>query len=72
MQHIGKYLIGAGILLLVIGIVLYFSGNKLNWLGNLPGDFKFKSGNVQIYFPLTTIVIITIVLNLILWLIRKL
>ena len=71
MQQTGKILIVAGIILVIAGLVIYFAGNKLNWLGHLPGDIRIEKENVRIYFPVTTMILISVVLSLILYLIRK-
>ncbi|MFA6924834.1 MAG: DUF2905 domain-containing protein [Bacteroidales bacterium] len=71
MQNTGKTIIIIGIIIIVIGLIVYFFGNKLNWFGNLPGDIKIKKENFSLYFPITTMVLISIILSLILWLIKK-
>lgn len=65
----GKWLIIAGIVLIVAGVILHF-GVKIPWLGKLPGDFHFKSGNATIYIPLATSIVLSLLLSLILYLIR--
>jgi len=55
-----------------VGLIVYFAGNKLSWLGHLPGDIRIEKENVRIYFPVTTMILISVVLSLILYLIRKL
>ena len=71
MPQTGKILINAGIILIIAGVILYFPGNKLGWLGHLPGDIRIEKENVRFYFPITTMIIISIVLSALLWLIRK-
>lgn len=71
MQLIGKYLIMAGLFISIAGLILYLFGNKLSWIGNLPGDIKIERENVKIYFPITTMILVSIVLSLLVWLIRK-
>ena len=71
MQQAGKFLIVAGIILIIAGLIVYFAGNKLNWLGHLPGDIRIEKENVRFYFPITTIIILSIVLSAIVYLIRK-
>lgn len=68
----GKYivLIGAGIVL--IGIVIYFFHDKLHWIGRLPGDIRIEKENFRFYFPITTMIILSIVITLIVRLVRKL
>ena len=62
-MSIGNWLIGAGITLVLIG-VLYKLG-MLNWFGNLPGDIKYEGKNTKVYFPIVTMISISIVLSLV-------
>ena len=62
-MSIGNWLIGAGITLVLIG-VLYKLG-MLNWFGNLPGDIKYEGKNTKVYFPIVTMIIISIFLSLV-------
>jgi hypothetical protein len=71
MQLNGKILIVIGLLILIAGTVIYFAGNKLSWLGHLPGDIHIEKGNFRFYFPVTTILIINIVAILIIKLIHR-
>ena len=64
-----KWLITAGILLLVAGLLWPWLA-KLG-LGRLPGDIVIERGNSRFYFPVTTSIIVSLVLSLILWLLRK-
>lgn len=72
MNQIGKTLIIIGIILVVAGIIIYFAGDKLNWLGRLPGDIRIEKENTRFYFPITTMIILSIILSLIMWIFRKL
>ncbi|MDP4224412.1 MAG: DUF2905 domain-containing protein [Bacteroidota bacterium] len=72
MEQTGRILIIAGILLIVAGIIVYFAGDKFGWLGHLPGDIRIVRENVRFYFPITTMIIVSVVLSVILYLIRKL
>jgi hypothetical protein len=71
MTHIGKVLIIAGIILVIAGVIIYFAGNRLNWIGHLPGDIRIEKENVRFYFPVTTMIILSIVVSFIIWIIRK-
>jgi uncharacterized membrane protein len=62
----GKWMILAGLLILVAGLVLYFFYPWLQWLGRLPGDIRIEKENFRFYFPITTMILISILLNL-LW-----
>ncbi|WP_223274589.1 DUF2905 domain-containing protein [Salibacter halophilus] len=60
------------VLLLIVGALLFFLGDKLSWLGNLPGDIRIERENVKIYIPITTMILLSVVLSAIIWLLRKL
>ena len=72
MSLLGKYILLVGIFLVIVGLVLWFFGDKLSWLGNLPGDIKIKRDNFSFYFPITTMIMVSLILSFILWLVRKL
>lgn len=63
MNDIGKTLIGIGIALVVLGALFSLCG-RLPWLGRLPGDIDIKRDHFRFYFPLTTCVIISVVVTL--------
>ena len=67
---IGKTLIIIGLVLTAMGIALLFIP-KLPWLGKLPGDIAFKKDNFQFYFPITTCIIISIILTIFFYLFKK-
>jgi Protein of unknown function (DUF2905). len=71
MQFLGKILIIAGIVVVIAGIIFYYAGDKLSWLGHLPGDIRIERENFKFYFPITTMIIISVLLSLILKLIQK-
>jgi len=69
MADIGKVLIGFGVLLIIVGGLLMLSGSfggKVPFLGRLPGDIHIQRENWSFYFPLTTSILISVVLTLIL------
>lgn len=72
MQPIGKYLIIGGLLLIILGVLFWLFGNKFNWLGNLPGDIKIEKGNFKFYFPVTSMLIVSIALSIIIRIVRRL
>ncbi|MBK7636939.1 MAG: DUF2905 domain-containing protein [Saprospiraceae bacterium] len=69
-QDIGKWIILAGILIAIGGIIWYFFGDKLGFLGNLPGDFKVEKENFRFYFPLTTLILISVLINIIIRIVK--
>ena len=68
----GKSIILAGAVIILVGLVVYFFGDKLHWLGRLPGDIRIegKDGG-GFYFPVVTCIVVSIVLNLLIVLIRR-
>ncbi len=67
-----KTLILIGIVIISLGIILYFFPNAFKWFGNLPGDFKSKGENASFYFPLTSMIIVSILFNIVLRMFRYL
>lgn len=67
----GKYimLIGGGIVF--IGVIIYFFHDKLHWIGHLPGDIRIEKENFRFYFPITTMIVFSIILTLIISIVRK-
>ncbi len=70
MESFGKALIFFGILLVVLGFV-FSVGVKIPWLGQLPGDIYIRRENFTFYFPLTTCLLISLILTLVLYLFRR-
>lgn len=66
----GKMLIGIGIVLILIGMIMTV-GPKIPWIGRLPGDIAIQRDNFSFYFPLTTCIIISILLTLLFYLFRR-
>jgi hypothetical protein len=67
-----KFLIVVGLVLLAAGLMMHYSHflSFLN-LGRLPGDIRIRRGNFSFYFPLTTCLLLSILLSLILYIFRK-
>ena len=71
MTEIGKILIFFGGLLLVVGVLFLLLGRTHLPIGRLPGDILYRGKNTTFYFPLTTSIIISIVLSVVLYLISR-
>lgn len=67
---IAKNLIIFGLFLTVLGVILLFA-NKIPFLGKLPGDILIKKENLTFYFPLTTSIVVSLVVSLILLVFQK-
>lgn len=62
--------IAAGLVMVVIGLIALAGG--LSWFGNLPGDIRYRSNGTRVYIPITSMILISVVLSIGLALIRRL
>lgn len=67
----GKWIIIAGVLILLIGVVIYFFHDKLRWIGRLPGDIRIERKNFRFYFPFTTMLLASVVVSLLIRIIKR-
>jgi hypothetical protein len=67
----GKWVIVIGIFIILAGVIIYFFHDKLHWIGRLPGDIRVEKENFRFYFPITTMVIFSLLLTLIIQLIKR-
>ena len=67
----GKYIIIAGVVIVLLGVIIYFFHDKLNWIGRLPGDIRIEKENFRFYFPITTMILLSVFASLLIWLWRK-
>ena len=70
-SDLGKYLMAGGVLLLLAGVLVYFFHDKLNWIGRLPGDIRIEKENFRFYFPVVTMILVSVLLTIIINLIRR-
>lgn len=70
LSSLGKVLIIIGLIIAAVGILLVLAP-KVPWLGKLPGDILIKKENFRFNFPVTTCIVISILLTLIFYLFRK-
>ena len=71
MPQLGKILVIAGIVLLIAGLILWLAGDTPGWIGHLPGDIRVEKENVRFYFPITTMILLSVVVPVILWILKK-
>ncbi len=69
MEGFGKVLLMAGLLLALVGLILMVGG-RIPFLGKLPGDIHIKRENLEFFFPLTTSIVVSLVLTGIVLLVR--
>jgi len=67
MQDIGKLFIVLGAVLVCLGALLTIA-HRLPFLGKLPGDLLIQKKNFTLYFPLTTSIVVSIILSFFFWL----
>jgi len=70
LEGLGRLLVAAGVILALVGLGLWIGGRF--GLGRLPGDIVIRRGNVTFYFPLATMLLLSLALSLILGLFRRL
>ena len=55
----------AGGVLLTLGVLVRFTPGMFSWFGNLPGDLRFESENSRVFIPITSMVVVSIVLTVV-------
>ena len=66
-----KWLMIVGAALLVVGALIQYAPWTVNWFGKLPGDIRIQTGQGKIFIPITSMVIISIVLTVLVNLFRR-
>ena len=62
-ESLGKFLITLGIIAIVLGAIFVLFG-KVPWIGRLPGDIVIRRGKVTFYFPIVTMLLLSIILTI--------
>ncbi|NIP15433.1 MAG: DUF2905 family protein [Pseudomonadales bacterium] len=70
MNEIGKWLVLAGVIVVIIGLLLQMGW--LSWFGRLPGDIRVERPGLSFYFPFTSMLVISGILSLAAWVLRRL
>lgn len=68
-RNLGPVLVVAGLVVVVIGLLAWSGG--LSWFGRLPGDIRVERDNVRVYVPWVSMLLISAVVSLLLWLFRR-
>lgn len=66
-----RWLILAGLVLVVVGLILHYAPGLLNWFGKLPGDIRIESERGKFFFPITSMVVVSIFLTVLINLFRR-
>jgi hypothetical protein len=70
MPELGKTLVIIGCLVAAAGLLLW-SGVGRGWIGKLPGDFHFRRGGTDVYFPFASCILLSIILTVVSWILRR-
>jgi hypothetical protein len=70
-QQTGKWIIIAGVALVIAGLVILLFHDKLHWIGRLPGDIRVEREHFRFYFPITTMILFSLVLTLLSYLFKR-
>ena len=65
----GLFVIFVGVAVIVVGLLVY--AGALSWFGRLPGDLKFGGESARVFIPITSMLIVSLVLSLVAYLLRR-
>jgi hypothetical protein len=69
-----RWIILAGIVLIIVGLILHYAPGLFNWFGKLPGDIRIESERSKIFIPISSMILIslalTVLVNLLLYIFR--
>jgi len=68
-RSMGLLVIVGGVFIIVIGLLIY--SGALGWFGRLPGDIRYESGNVRVYIPIVSMLLVSVALTLLFNLLRR-
>ena len=69
-RSVGLIVVVGGVFIVVVGLLIY--AGALSWFGRLPGDIRYESGNVRVYVPIVSMLLLSVALTLLFTLVRRL
>ena len=66
----GLFIVAVGVAAILVGLLV--TTGALSWFGRLPGDIRYSSGNTCVFFPITTMILVSVVLSLVMFFVRRL
>lgn len=66
----GLLVVVGGVFIILVGLLIY--SGALSWFGRLPGDIRYESGNVRVYVPIVSMLLVSVVLTVLFSLLRRL
>jgi hypothetical protein len=71
MEKHGKLIVLTGLFIVAIGLIIWIFGDKLRFLGRMPGDINIERGNLRVFIPITTMLLISFLLSILFWIFGK-
>jgi hypothetical protein len=69
-RSVGLIVVVGGVFIVVVGLLIY--AGALSWFGRLPGDIRYESGNLRVYVPIVSMLLLSVALTLLFTLVRRL
>jgi hypothetical protein len=69
MRSTGLLVILLGVGVIVVGLLIY--AGALSWFGRLPGDIRYEGATTRVYVPVTSMIVVSLVLSLVMYLLRR-
>jgi len=67
----GRLIILLGIILIAVGLMLQYAPWLINWFGRLPGDIRIDNEKTKIFIPITSMILVSLILSIIMRIFRK-
>jgi hypothetical protein len=67
----GKWIMLAGLALVVIGAIVQYAPWAVSWFGRLPGDIRIESENGRVFIPITSMILVSVVLSILVNVLRR-
>jgi hypothetical protein len=68
---LGRTLIIAGVVLIVLGVIVTFGSRLPIRLGHLPGDINYRGRNTSFHFPIVTCLLLSVILSIVMWFVNR-
>ena len=67
----GRLIILSGIILIAVGLMLQYAPWLINWFGRLPGDIRIDNEKTKIFIPITSMILVSLILSIIMRILKK-
>lgn len=71
MNEPARWIVGAGLLVVAIGLVVGYAPWLVNWFGRLPGDIRIEGEHGRTFIPITSMIVVSVVLSLLASLLKR-